>query len=302
VAALDRRALELVRSEGCGSFPARARLESRAAGQAAMELLELTATLRRECPWDQAQTVESIVPHTLEEAYEVAEAARESGRSPKLIDELGDLLFQTTFLALLCAEVGQGDWADVADAVTRKLIRRHPHVFGDAEAETAGEVRVRWEQVKVTQEARVGIFHDVPELLPGLLFARKIQRRAASAGFEYADDAAALADLESELRELAAELALRPPHEAERPADRELESELGDVLFAAVNVARRIGADPELAVRAAARRFRARVERAEELAGADGTPFADLEAEAQERYYQQAKALLRAGDGPTGAA
>jgi MazG family protein len=267
-----------------------------------MELLELTATLRRECPWDQAQTVESIVPHTLEEAYEVAEAARESGASAKLIDELGDLLFQTTFLALLCAEVGQGDWADVADGVRRKLIRRHPHVFADVEAETAGDVRARWEQVKVTQEARVGIFHDVPELLPGLLFARKIQRRAASVGFEYASDREALADLESELRELAHELTLRPPHEAERPADRELESELGDVLFAAVNVARRIGADPELAVRASARRFRTRVERAEELAHAEGMPFADLETEAQERYYQRAKALLRGGDGATGAA
>ena len=302
IAALDRRALELVRAHDAASTPARARLELQVAAQAAAELLELTATLRLECPWDRAQTVESIVPHTLEEAYEVAEAARESGPSAKLIDELGDLLFQTTFLALLCSEVGQGDWADVADGVTRKLIQRHPHVFGDAEAETAGDVRERWEQVKVVQEARVGIFHDVPELLPGVLFARKIQRRAASVGFEYGSDAAALADLESEVRELAEELALRPPHEAERPADPELEAELGDVLFAAVNVARRIGADPELAVRAAARRFRERVERAEALAHAQGTPFAGLETEAQERYYQQAKALLRAGDGATGAA
>jgi XTP/dITP diphosphohydrolase/tetrapyrrole methylase family protein/MazG family protein/ATP diphosphatase len=302
IAALDRRALALAREHDADSSPSRERLAQRAAGQAAVELLELTATLRRECPWDRVQTVESIVPHTLEEAYEVAEAARESGPSAKLIDELGDLLFQTTFLALLCAERGEGDWADVADGVTRKLIRRHPHVFGDAEADTAGEVRVRWEAVKVAQEARVGIFHDVPELLPGLLFARKIQRRAVSVGFEYESDAAALGDLESELRELASQLVLRPPHEAERPADRELEAELGDVLFAAVNVARRIGADPELAVRAAARRFRERVERAEELASEDGTPFAALETEAQERYYQRAKALLRATDGATGAA
>jgi MazG family protein len=299
VAALDRRALELVREHGADSLPPRARLEGRAAAQAAGELLELTATLRRECPWDRVQTVESIVPHTLEEAYEVAEAAREAGPSAKLIDELGDLLFQTTFLALLCSEAGQGDWADVADGVTGKLIRRHPHVFGDVEAETAGDVRVRWEQVKVDQEARVGIFHDVPQLLPGLLFARKIQRRAASVGFEYERDAAALADLESEVRELGEELALRPPHQAERPADPELEAELGDVLFAAVNVARRIGADPELAVRAAARRFRERVERAEALATADGTPFAGLETAEQERYYQRAKALLRTGDGAT---
>jgi MazG family protein len=302
VAALDRRALELAQALEVESVPARPRLVTRVAGQAAMELLELTATLRRECPWDRAQTVESIVPHTLEEAYEVAEAARESGPSAKLIDELGDLLFQTTFLALLCSELGEGDWTDVADGVTRKLIRRHPHVFSDAEADTAGEVRVRWEAVKVAQEARVGIFHDVPELLPGLLFARKVQRRAASVGFEYESDLAALADLESELRELADELALRPPHEAERPADRELEAELGDVLFAAVNVARRVGADPELAVRDAARRFRTRVERAEALAHEDGATFATLETQAQERYYQRAKALLRAADGATGTA
>jgi XTP/dITP diphosphohydrolase/tetrapyrrole methylase family protein/MazG family protein/ATP diphosphatase len=302
VAALDVRALELVRAGAASSVPSLARLEQRAAAQAATELLELTATLRRECPWDRVQTVESIVPHTLEEAYEVAESAREAGPSSKLIDELGDLLFQTTFLALLCSEVGQGDWADVAAGVTRKLIRRHPHVFGDAEADTAGDVRVRWEQVKVDQEARVGIFHDVPELLPGLLYARKVQRRAASVGFEYDGTAAAFADLESEVRELADELALRPPHEAERPADRELEAELGDVLFAVVNVARRLGADPELAVRAAARRFRQRVERAEALAAADGVPFDGLETAEQERYYQRAKALLRTDDGATGAA
>lgn len=300
VAALDRRALALVREHGADSRPSRARLESRAAAQAAGELLELTARLRLECPWDRAQTVESIVPHTIEEAYEVAEAAREAGPSPKLIDELGDLLFQTTFLALLCSELGEGDWADVADGVTRKLIRRHPHVFGDETAETAGNVRQRWEQVKVDQEARVGIFHDVPELLPGLLFARKVQRRAASVGFEYGSDADALADLESELRELADEIAARPPHVAEGPADRATESELGDVLFAAVNVARRIGADPELAVRASARRFRERVERAEALAAAEGTPFAGLETAEQERYYQRAKALLRTGDGAAG--
>jgi MazG family protein len=295
VAALDRRALELARVHDAETTPARASLERRAAAQAATELLELTETLRRECPWDRVQTVESIVPHTLEEAYEVAEAARESGPSPKLIDELGDLLFQTTFLALLCSEQGQGDWADVADGVVRKLIRRHPHVFGDAEADTAGEVRVRWDQVKVAQEARVGIFHDVPELLPGLLLARKVQRRAASVGFDYDGVAAALADLESELRELADELAVRPEPEAERPADPELDAELGDVLFAAVNVARRIGADPELAVRAAAGRFRVRVERAEAV-------FVELGTAEQERYYQAAKAQLRAADGATGAA
>jgi MazG family protein len=301
VAAFDGRAFEIARLHNTiDTVPPRARLERRAAAQAATELLELTERLRLECPWDRVQTVESIVPHTLEEAYEVAEAARQDGPSAKLIDELGDLLFQTTFLALLCAEQGQGDWIDVANGIARKLIRRHPHVFGDAEADTAGEVRSRWEQIKVTQEGRDGIFHDVPELLPGLLFARKLQRRAASVGFDYDGVAAALADLESEVRELAHELDVRPEPDTEKPADRELDAELGDVLFAAVNVARRIGADPELAVRAAAGRFRERVDRAEQLARDEGVSFAGLDTDAQERYYQAAKTLLRASDGSTG--
>ena len=300
IAAPDGRALALARAHGAESVPPRARLERLAAAQAAVELLELTETLRRECPWDRVQTVESIVPHTLEEAYEVAEAAREAGPSPKLIDELGDLLFQTTFLALLCEERGQGDWADVVQGVTAKLIRRHPHVFGDAEADTASEVRTRWEAVKVAQEDRVGIFHDVPELLPGLLYARKVQRRAAAVGFDYDGVAAALGDLESELAELRDELALRPAHEAEQAADPALDAELGDVLFAAVNVARRLGVDPELAIRATAARFRERVERAALLADEDGAAFGSLGTDAQERYYQAAKALLRAADGAAG--
>ncbi len=181
--------------------------------------------------------------------------------------------------------------------VTAKLIRRHPHVFGDAEADTASEVRTRWEAVKVAQEDRVGIFHDVPELLPGLLYARKVQRRAASVGFDYDAVTAALGDLESELAELRDELAVRPDHAAEQAADPALDGELGDVLFATVNVARRLGVDPELAIRASATRFRERVARAAVLAGTDGAEFGALGTDAQERYYQAAKALLRASDG-----
>ncbi|HEY8769343.1 MAG TPA: MazG nucleotide pyrophosphohydrolase domain-containing protein, partial [Thermoleophilaceae bacterium] len=119
---------------------------------------EITRLLRRECPWDREQDERSIVPHTVEEAYELADAA-ESGDDAKLVDELGDVLFQVYFLSLLLEERGAGSLAEVAEHCRQKLIRRHPHVFADAEAETAGEVRVRWEQVKVDQEARVGIFH-----------------------------------------------------------------------------------------------------------------------------------------------
>ena len=172
---------------------------------ALVELQELTERLRRECPWDREQTERTIVPHTVEEAYEVADAAL-AGDDAKLLDELGDLLFQTYFLSLLLSERGAGDLEAVARNVTAKLIERHPHVFGDAEARTAERVRENWERLKVEQEAREGVFHDVPATLPALLLARKVQRRAAAVGFDYPDVAGALADLEDELEEVRAEL------------------------------------------------------------------------------------------------
>jgi nucleoside triphosphate diphosphatase len=168
---------------------------------ALVDLQRLTERLRRDCPWDREQTARTIVPHTVEEAYEVAEAAY--GDDPaKLLDELGDLLFQVYFLSLLLAELGQGDLEGVARGVHAKLVRRHPHVFGEVEARTPGRVRENWERIKTTHEGREGVFHDVPESLPALLYARKVQRRAAAVGFEYADVAGALADLDDELREL----------------------------------------------------------------------------------------------------
>src|SRR5437870_5374253 len=135
---------------------------------ALVELQQLTERLRRECPWDREQTVLTIVPHTVEEAYEVACAAF-AGDDEKLRDELGDLLFQSYFLALLLAEKGLGDLESVARGITAKLIARHPHVFGEVDATSAGDVRLRWERLKVEQEAREGIFHHVPETLPALL-------------------------------------------------------------------------------------------------------------------------------------
>src|SRR5437870_10951566 len=161
----------------------------------------LTERLRRDCPWDREQTERTIVPHTVEEAYEVADAAVAQDDA-KLADELGDLLFQVYFLALLLEEKGSGDLEAVARGVHEKLVRRHPHVFGSVEARTPGRVRENWERIKAEQEGREGIFHDVPEALPALLYARKLQRRAAAIEFEYPDTAAALDDLEDELREL----------------------------------------------------------------------------------------------------
>ena len=248
--------------------------------------------LRRDCPWDREQTARTIVPHTIEEAYEVADAAF-ADRPEKLLDELGDLLFQVYFLSLLLEEQGQGDLEQAARGIHEKLVRRHPHVFGDVEARTAGAVRGNWENIKRSDEGREGIFHDVPESLPALLYARKLQRRAAAVEFEYPDTAGALADLDDELRELKEALAAAGEPAPEVEPDLHVFDELGDLLFAAVNVARRLNVDPELALRTRARRFADRVERAEELARVDGREFTKLPLDEQDRYFDAAKEELR---------
>ena len=255
------------------------------------ELQQLTERLRVDCPWDREQTARTIVPHTVEEAYEVADAAL-ADRPAKLVEELGDLLFQVYFLALLLEEEGHGDLEAVARSVHEKLVRRHPHVFGDVEARTPARVRENWEQLKTAHEGREGIFHEVPAVLPALLHARKVQRRAAAVGFEYPDTAGALADLDDELLELKEALADAGEARRESEPDAHVADELGDVLFAAVNVARRVNVDPELALRKVSERFVARVERAERLAAADGRAFAELPLAEQDRYYDRAKELL----------
>jgi MazG family protein len=260
--------------------------------EALVDLQTLTERLRRDCPWDREQTERTIVPHTVEEAYEVADAAIARDET-KLADELGDLLFQVYFLALLLQEKGGDDLEAIARGIQAKLIRRHPHVFGDAEAKTAGRVRERWEQIKRTDEDREGIFHDVPESLPALLYARKVQRRAAAIDFEYPDTAGALADLDDELRELKEALAEAGERAPETEQDPHVFEEVGDVLFAAVNVARRLNVDPELALRAMSRRFVDRVERAERFAADEGKSFAELELTEQDRYFDRAKEEFR---------
>jgi len=215
-----------------------------------VRLDEITRRLRVECPWDREQDERSIVPHTVEEAYELADAAN-AGDDAKLLDELGDVLFQVHFLSLLMEERGAGDLAAVADHCREKLIRRHPHVFGDVEAETAGEVLSNWDEIKQGEEGREpGLFAHVPENLPAPLYARKVQRRAASAGA-----------FDLEVEEAMEELAGCVQALAHAPEDRDArEGMLGAVLFATVHVARKMRVDPELALRAAAHRFRETME------------------------------------------
>ncbi len=218
--------------------------------EALARLDEITRRLRVECPWDREQDERSIVPHTVEEAYELADAAN-AGDDAKLLDELGDVLFQVHFLSLLMEERGAGDLAAVADHCREKLIRRHPHVFGDVEAETAGEVLRNWDEIKQGEEGREpGLFAHVPENLPAPLYARKVQRRAASAGA-----------FDLEVEEAMEELAGCVQALAHAPEDRDArEGMLGAVLFATVHVARKMRVDPELALRAAAHRFRETLE------------------------------------------
>ena len=258
---------------------------------ALLELQELTERLRRDCPWDREQTARTIVPHTVEEAYEVADAA-EQGDDAKLLDELGDLLFQVYFLSLLLAERGEGDLEQVARGIHAKLVARHPHVFGEVEARTAGRVRENWERLKREQEGREGIFHDVPGNLPSLIYARKIQRRAAAVGFEYPGTSAALDDLDEELAELKEALARVGESSAETEPDASIAGEVGDVLFSAVNVARRLNVDPEVALRTVSDRFVARVEEAERLAAGEGRRFDELPLAEQDSYFDRAKETL----------
>jgi XTP/dITP diphosphohydrolase/tetrapyrrole methylase family protein/MazG family protein/ATP diphosphatase len=239
---------------------------------------ELTRRLRRECPWDREQDERSIVPHTVEEAYELADAAQR-GDDAKLLDELGDVLFQVHFLSLLLEERGAGSLAEVAEHCRQKLIRRHPHVFGDVEVSGAGEVLRNWDGIKRGEPGREpGIFGEVPENLPGPLYARKVQRRAASTGFD-------VPGVEGPLQ------AVRDGADEVAAADGRASAfeEVGDLLFAAVNVARKLKVDPELALRAAADRFRGRVEAAEALAAREGRRWADCDADHQLQLYARAR-------------
>ena len=256
--------------------------------EALLELQELTERLRRDCPWDREQTAKTIVPHTLEEAYEVADAAL-GDDDEKLLGELGDLLFQVYFLALLLEERGAGDLEAVARAIHAKLVARHPHVFGDVEAKTPGRVRENWERLKVEQEQREGVFHDVPESLPSLLHARKVQRRAAAAGFDWPDLDGPLAKVTEEIEELRSELVRAGAPAPETEPDAAVAAELGDVLFTIVNVARRVNVDPELALRQTTQRFVRRIEEARRLAAERGEEWTALDLETQDRYYEQAK-------------
>ena len=264
-------------------------------GQELVSLKRIVDVLRVECPWDREQTPRDIIGYTVEEVYELADAIADGDLAAER-GELGDLLLQVVLLALMLSEDGGGDLSVVAGDIESKLIRRHPHIFSDAIAETAAEVKGRWERIKVEQEGRRGIFHDVPRGAPSILHARKLQQRASAVGFDWSTAAEGfhkIAEEHGELAELFAEAAVRSPEGVADPDRRDprVAHEIGDLLFATVNVARLLRVDPELALRQTSRRFERRVTQAAELASIEGREWATLELAEQEVYYVRAKGL-----------
>lgn len=246
-------------------------------------LLQVMARLRdpeRGCPWDIEQDFSTIAPYTIEEAYEVADAIARADMSA-LCEELGDLLLQVVYHARMAEEAGLFGFDEVADAIAEKMIRRHPHVFGDVSIESAKAQTVAWEQAKASERAAKAsdgapsLLDDVPLALPALTRAEKLQKRAARAGFDWADAGPVLAKIEEELSELRAEIGSGDP-------DR-VEDELGDVIFVLANLARHLDIDPEAALRRTNAKFERRFRAIEETLARDGrraedTPLDDLEA------------------------
>jgi tetrapyrrole methylase family protein/MazG family protein len=243
---------------------------------------QLARTLREQCPWDIEQTHRSLLPYLIEETYEVVDAiqdldAGDPTTDEALIEELGDLLYQIEFHATIAEQEGRFTIADVTRGVHDKLVRRHPHVFtpsGDAEGNVidVDEVLSNWDTIKRAEKSRTSVFDGVPSALPGLAYADKIQSKAAKIGFDWPDVSGALPKIAEEAGELAEAAAAGSGTGA-------VADELGDLLFAVVNVARHLDVDPELALRAATHKFRARVEQVEQLAATRGIDMhtADLD-------------------------
>ncbi len=266
--------------------------EAREAGQAIAKAAAIMARLRGPdgCPWDQEQTFDSIKRHTLEETYEVFDAI-ERRAWPELRDELGDLLLQVLFYAQMAAEAGHFTLADVGEALSSKLIRRHPHVFGEAKAADSDAVLSQWEQIKRSEkvsagEAAQGALDSIPRSMPAILEAAKLGGKAAKAGFDWPDAAGLFDKLAEETAELRVEV-------ARRDLDA-MESEVGDLLFTAVNLARHLKVDPESALRRTNAKFRSRYGAMEALAGG-GAPFEALSLEAKDALWNRAKAGERPG-------
>lgn len=235
-------------------------------GHRLLDLVRVMARLRGPggCPWDAEQTHQTLAKHLLDEAYELLHAIEE-GSAHDIAEELGDVLLQVVFHAQMGRDAETFDIDDVSDTLIKKLVNRHPHVFGDVEVEGADEVVANWDVIKEKEKGRSGVHDDIPESLPALAWAAKLQRRAGAAGFDWGDAHGPLAKVEEELRELNAAV-----------TDDEREHELGDLLLAVVALSRHVDVDAETALRRAGRRFKARVAHIEQAAKDRGLTLRDL--------------------------
>lgn len=249
------------------------------------ELVRIMAVLRAPdgCPWDREQTHMSLRRHLVEEAYE-AVAAIESGDDAEMADELGDILLQVVFHAQIASEDDRFDIDDVADAIVAKLKRRHPHIFADAVAETPAEVMERWDRIKRAEKPGHGLLDGIANTLPALTMAEKISRRAVSVGFEWETVEDVWDKVHEEIEELKATTAGSP----------EAEDELGDLLFTVVNVGRKMGVDPEQALRGTCAKFIRRFEEMERVASDMGADLAEMGIEDMEALWRRAKEGERA--------
>lgn len=268
------------------------------------DLLHLMARLRdpqHGCPWDLQQDYASIVPHTLEEAYEVADAI-ESGDYEHLPGELGDLLFQVVYYSQLAREEGRFEFATVVDAITRKLIRRHPHVFPDGDLYGSPElprldeaaIKRRWEEIKAEERAekaaapeQLSLLDDVPSALPALSRAAKLQKRAAQVGFDWPEALPVVDKVREELDEVLVAMSESDPEA--------IAEELGDLLFVVVNLARHLRVDPENALRAANGKFERRFRFIEQALREAGRPIEDCDLQELDALWEEAKKQLEAG-------
>ena len=256
-------------------------------------LLEIMARLRDPkigCPWDVKQTFETIAPFTIEEAYEVSEAIA-SGDRDKICDELGDLLLQVVFHAQMATEEGSFTFEDVAEQVSNKMVRRHPHVFGNLPTADEQLVKQNWEAIKRAERAdasnrqMASILDDITSTLPAMVRAAKLQKRAASVGFDWPDITAVIKKMHEELDELD-QVLTDTPQNKER-----LQDEIGDILFVAANLARKAGLDPETALLGCNRKFERRFHFIEERLNDQNCRLEDASLEQMESLWQEAKKL-----------
>lgn len=250
-------------------------------------LLDLVELLRGPdgCPWDREQTLADARTHLIEEAHEAAAAAAAEDWDA-LAGELGDLLFQVAFVARLGEERGALDPAEIIGRIHRKMVARHPHVFGDEAAETAEEVLAAWERRKLHADRGRSLLEGVPESLPPLVAAYRMTQKAAGVGFDWPDAEAVLGKLDEEVAELRAEI---PGEEPGRPDRDAVAEEIGDLLFTVVNLARKLQVDPDAALATTNAKFRRRFRHVEERLTADGRSLAGVELEELDRLWEEAK-------------